>query len=233
MPKRKATAAQLRNLAKGRKKLAAMRKAGKRPVRKRTAKKAPRRRNPNIGEKATPREYSTIRLRAKNDASGNPRRIFIALAHGNPKGVFDEGYSGEHAIPDEAMRRAYIGLTIDVTPSEYNYWKKASKEFKENPAYGNFMNARNVLRTGRTTNPARPRKKTRPGLRGLVLASLKPGTGRVEFWSGKKWGTFKDAMTFTTEKSARYAAVKRARRSAIGSVNKAPAEFAKVLRGES
>ncbi len=221
MPKRKATPAQLRNLAKGRKKLAAMRRAGKRPVRKRTAKKRNPSR-PSIMEKATPREYSTIRLSAKNDASGNPRRIFLTLAHGNVKGVFDEEYLGEQAITDAAMRRAYIGLTIDVTPSVYNYWKRAAKQFKTNPSRGNFMTARNVLRTGRTTNPCAPRKRNvtaadygRTNIP-YIIGSIDPrDKKKMVFWGAFGWGPESKALLYPDVKSARKVTGKMKRTAVI------------------
>lgn len=58
-----------------------------------------------------------IRLRAKNDRNGNPRRVFVAIEDGDVKGVFDEGYSGSAAVPESFGK--WRGITIDVTPSEY------------------------------------------------------------------------------------------------------------------
>ena len=244
MARRKATPAQLRALAKGRKKMAAKRRAKKKATKRTTRprKKTTRRRNP-AGYK-----YSTIRLRTKNDTSGNPRRIFVVLSRGSIVGIFDEGYSGEHAITVKAMRDSYAGVTIDVTPTEYREmkklagrgsWDSSSQTYvydrnprRRNPVHtqapGSYLKARSVLRPPRQN----PRRKTGPGYRGFVIASVKPGTtGRVEFWDGQKFGPFSNAATYSMKKNAEYAAKKCRRRCAVGSVNTAPADFAKALLG--
>jgi hypothetical protein len=224
MPKRKATAAQLRNLAKGRKKLAAMRRAG--TVGKKRATR-PTRRNPCVpAAHRNPRAgvYSTVRLAAPNDSNGNPRRLFLAMKGGEPVGVFDEGYEGKAAIPDQKMRDGWQGITIAVPASEYREWLKTYRALgmtgsvkKRNPAYGNFMTARNVLRTGRTTNP-KPRAPGTPAPRlHWVVASAdpkaKPSGSRIQWWTGKDWAnSYRQAAEFSDSKNASYVARKMCNR---------------------
>ena len=66
-----------------------------------------------------------IKLRAKNDANGNPRRVFVRFSGTEPKvrvlvGTVDEGYEGEGAITRAGwMACEYSGIIIDVSPFEY------------------------------------------------------------------------------------------------------------------
>ena len=62
---------------------------------------------------------TTIRLQAKTDTSGIPRRIYLVLDGGYPIARYEERYKGEDAITDEAHRAAYRGYTIDITVAEY------------------------------------------------------------------------------------------------------------------
>ncbi len=221
--KRKATAAQLRNLAKGRAKLKAMRKAGTVATRRRR----PTRRNPCVPaahRNPAGYKYSTIRLRTTNDTNGNPRRIFVVLSRGNLAGLFDEGYSGEHSIPDKQMRESYGGLTFDITPGEYRALKKMAKEgVKGNPAFGNFLTARNVLKTGRTTNPQK-RRVVPSGRRvpqHYVIASIDPRPpNRIVYWGHFGWGPAGKAMIFPSATTARNIAEKKMKRTAVGAKEK-------------
>lgn len=62
-------------------------------------------------------DVQIIRLNARNDTNGNPRRVFVVLEAGRAVAAFDEGYSGTHAIP-EAVRHLYQGQTFDTTATE-------------------------------------------------------------------------------------------------------------------
>lgn len=229
--KRKATAAQLRNLAKGRAKLKAMRKAGtvgarrRRPTRRNPCVPAAHRnpcvpaahRNPRAGV------YSTVRLAAPNDSNGNPRRLFLSMKGGEPVGVFDEGFEGKAAIPDQKMRDAWQGITIAVPASEYREWLKTYRALgmtgaKRNPAYGNFMDARNVLATGRTTNPQK-RRLVPSGRRvpqHYVIASIDPRPpNRIVYWGHFGWGPAGKAVIFPSATTARNIAEKKMKRTAV------------------
>lgn len=218
--KRKATPAQLRNLAKGRKKLAAMRKAGTVTTRRRR----PTRRNPCVpAAHRNPRAniYSTVRLAAPNDANGNPRRLFLVMKGGEPVGVFDEEYGGKEAITDKKMRDGWQGITIAVSASEYNGWLKTYRDprlgIKHNPAYGNFMDARNVLKTGRTTNPQK-RRLVPSGRRvpqHYIIASIDPRPpNRIVYWGAFGWGPTGKAVIFSSATEARKIAEKKMKRPA-------------------
>ncbi len=76
-----------------------------------------------------------LHLRADNNQSGNPRRLYVLIsaADGNVIGVVDEGYLGRGAIP-AAWRAQYAcveGPAIAITPSEYRDWKKNPTYTKE------------------------------------------------------------------------------------------------------
>ena len=61
-----------------------------------------------------------IKLRAKNDANGNPRRVFVRFCGPQVIGTVDEGYEGESAITRAGwMACEYSGIIIDVSPFEY------------------------------------------------------------------------------------------------------------------
>ena len=263
MPKRKATAAQLRNLAKGRKKLAAMRRAGtvrrKKMTKKTTRRARPRRKNPDISDEA----YELI-LYAENTESlySQQQSIVKNLIRKMNRGVYDpkrapalwkywmdnaaKGYTREHGTG-----RGYGIFTPTIRREAAAYM--ATQEFdsimagdyedllalkKKNPAYGNFQTARNVLRTGRTTNPKRPsyRGGIPPGTRGRalhhVIASIDPRSGRTVWWGAFGWGPDKKAVTFSDVKNAKYAAGKMKRPVVIAKEFTSAHELGKVLRGE-
>lgn len=193
MPKKKATAAQLRNLAKGRKKLAAMRRAGKVRRRKSVPRKRPsRRRNPDVSPEAwelilwseNSRDVQNQRdsiiknvIRkinsGKYDASKAPR-LWQYLMDSAAKSYTKEFGNGRgYGIFTPAIRReaaAWIAPREyeSIANGEYSHLlalkpktarkKKTRKKraAKRNPAHGNFLTARKVLRTGRTANPVRP-----------------------------------------------------------------------------
>ena len=61
-----------------------------------------------------------IRLNAKNDRNGNPRRVFVVIdGTGNITKTVDEGYSGQGALVEAGIKEEWSGLTFDTTPSEY------------------------------------------------------------------------------------------------------------------
>lgn len=62
-----------------------------------------------------------LRLRAKNDTNGNPRRVFIAVQEGRIIAAEDEGHEGSAAL---ARLPGYSGMKcspadIETTPAEY------------------------------------------------------------------------------------------------------------------
>ncbi len=68
-----------------------------------------------------------IHLCTKNDRNGNPRRAWAVF---DPKGLitafYEEGYVGSEAVPPEQRARAYYAPSINVSPSEWNSWRKAA-----------------------------------------------------------------------------------------------------------
>ncbi len=226
MPKRKASAAQLRNLAKGRKKLAAMRRAGtvrkkKRPMSRRAR---PRRKNPDISDEA----YELILYAENTESLYNQQQSIVKnLIRKMNRGVYDhskaptlwkywmdnaaKGYTREHGTG-----RGYGIFTPTIRREAATYM--AQQEFdsivagdyedlmalkKKNPAYGNFQTARNVLRTGRTTNPARSPRP--PKKRHWVVAS-KYGS-KIQWWTGQDWAnSYQKAAEYSDKKNAAYVA---------------------------
>ena len=209
--KRKATATQLRNLAKGRAKLKAMRKAGTVATRRRPTRRNPcvpaAHRNPASGR------FSTIRLAAPNDANGNPRRLFLVLKpRGIVEAIIDEEYSGTGSLPSK-YRDSYGALTIDITTKQYNWYKKQAKKYESNPAFGNFMDARNVLKTGRATNPV---QRGRRVPQHYVIASIDPRPpNRIVYWGHFGWGAAGKAVIFPSATTARNIAEKKMKRTAV------------------
>lgn len=207
MAKRKATAAQLRNLAKGRKKLAAMRKRGKVTRKKSVARprrKVSRRRNPDVSPEAWElilfgensrdpwirNQFDSILkniARKINSGIYQPEKApklweywFNSVAKqynkefgtGRGYGIFTPTIRREAAAYYAPIEGAAVGggeyesITGPVFPGSKKKKKRRAKKKaktsaqmftlpKKNPARGNFLTARNVLRTGRTTNPVR------------------------------------------------------------------------------
>ena len=213
MPKRKATAAQLRNLAKGRKKLAAMRRSGKKTRKKRGTRRA----NP-----ASHMTFKSLPIGAGFVfASEEDERFrFSGMARGPWRKVSARTYE------DETGTRHRVG-SINV------------KVILKNPAYGNFMTARNVLKTGRTTNPKRRSYSggIPPGTKGRalhnIIASIDPRSGRTVWWGAFGWGPDKKAVTFSDIKNAKYVANKMKRPVVIAKEFTSAHELGKVLRGET
>jgi hypothetical protein len=154
MAKRKATAAQLRNLAKGRKKLAAMRSLKKRHV-------VRRKKNPESGREGNlPKWRGASAAYSKAYATmakyGPDAGLIKALNEGDEekiKGILLEYSSRDyHGIEHPTERFTRTGR-----PARRKTKKKTVR--KRNPAYGNYQAARAVARGSRRVNPVRP-----PGL---------------------------------------------------------------------
>lgn len=73
-------------------------------------------------------QYTLQHIRAKNDANGDPRRLYLVTAlHEGRAGAFDEGYSttllayfhGRHAVPEWLWDLAQHLPPVDVTAAEY------------------------------------------------------------------------------------------------------------------
>ena len=63
-----------------------------------------------------------IKLRAKNDSNGNPRRVYVMLdSDGSIVGAAEEGYEGHGAIArlPGASGVKYTPVEFDTTPAEY------------------------------------------------------------------------------------------------------------------
>lgn len=61
-----------------------------------------------------------IRLNASNDRNGNPRRCYVAINQsGDIVGVWDEGYKGYGAVPEDLQDKAHMAPTFLTTPGEY------------------------------------------------------------------------------------------------------------------
>lgn len=80
-----------------------------------------------------PRPSVIIRLRAENDRSGNPRRLYVQLASGGPEdpdmdgvvlGAWDEGYQGHNCVTKDLRPKAKFAPTFDVTTRQYLDLKK-------------------------------------------------------------------------------------------------------------
>ena len=204
--KRKATATQLRNLAKGRAKLKAMRRAGMVPARRRRptrrnpcvpaahrnpcAARYHRRKNPDVSHEAwelilyaqssgdlQPQRDAIIKNvirkinRGAYDASKAPRlwQYWIDSAAQDYTREFDTPIPGQRTSygvftrPIRLEAATYIAPIYfdEIKSGEYSHLlafkKKTAKKraTKRNPAFGNFMDARNVLKTGRATNPVK------------------------------------------------------------------------------
>lgn len=67
-----------------------------------------------------------IHIRTKNDTNGNPRRLWVELADSRVSRVIDDGYKGSSGARDAGM--VNYATTIDVSPSEYNAFRKMTPE---------------------------------------------------------------------------------------------------------
>jgi hypothetical protein len=60
-----------------------------------------------------------LRFDAGNDADGNPRRVFVEIASGQPIRAWDEGYEGHHAVPPELRHAAKHCANLSTTVKGY------------------------------------------------------------------------------------------------------------------
>jgi len=66
-----------------------------------------------------------VRVAAKNDTNGNPRRGWIQFAEdGNFIQFIDEGYDGRGAIAQLVMDGEADTIALNIEPKEYNRLKK-------------------------------------------------------------------------------------------------------------
>lgn len=76
-----------------------------------------------MAEQSTPdtdRIVAALHLRATNDTSGNPRRVFVGLdSSGHVVIVTDEGYDGRPGWVRDLNARGTWELPVNVTPREY------------------------------------------------------------------------------------------------------------------
>ena len=69
-----------------------------------------------------------VRVQAKNDVNGNPRRGWIQFASdGSFVQFVDEGYQGRGAISTLVMEGEADTIAITIEPKEYNRLKKGGK----------------------------------------------------------------------------------------------------------
>lgn len=59
-----------------------------------------------------------IKINAKNDSNGNPRRAFLVIDNGEIIDVIDEGYRGTRPLT-EKYPGVQVATEIMTTPSEY------------------------------------------------------------------------------------------------------------------
>jgi len=71
-------------------------------------------------------DTTLIRIKTKQDASGNPRRAWVRLDDlGRPLDWYEEGYDGGCAVPRDFRESLDVSiLEINVTPSEYRSLRK-------------------------------------------------------------------------------------------------------------
>jgi hypothetical protein len=67
-----------------------------------------------------------LHIRTTNDRNGNPRRLWVELADSRVSRVIDEGYKG--SAEARAAGMVNYATTIDVSPSEYNAFRKLNPE---------------------------------------------------------------------------------------------------------
>ena len=67
-----------------------------------------------------------LHLVAKNTPSGNPNRIFVAVdLWGQTRGVWDEGYSGIEAVPEEVrIEYTLYAPRIETTAMDIKFYKR-------------------------------------------------------------------------------------------------------------
>jgi hypothetical protein len=72
-----------------------------------------------------------VRVQAKNDVNGNPRRGWIQFSDdGNFIQFIDEGYLGFGAISELVEKGEADTIAITIEPSEYKRFKKSREAVK-------------------------------------------------------------------------------------------------------
>lgn len=74
--------------------------------------------------------YIFQKLGTTNDSNGNPRRLWVLYnkSDGNVHKVIEEGYGGRPAECDCRRPGMVEVASVEITPREYNSWKKAAKD---------------------------------------------------------------------------------------------------------
>lgn len=61
---------------------------------------------------------TVLHLTAPNDRNGNPNRVYVALSGNHVIAVYNEGYQGYHAVPDELCHLAKSAPSIKTSAGE-------------------------------------------------------------------------------------------------------------------
>ena len=70
------------------------------------------------------RKVMAVKIKAKNDSNGNPRRGWqVFTRDGKFLGFIDEGYGGRRALTS-LFPNALELTVLDVIPAEYSYYNK-------------------------------------------------------------------------------------------------------------
>ena len=62
---------------------------------------------------------------APNDSNGNPRRLYVGFFENQgieTTLVWDEGYSGHHAVPERYREAAYAAERVEMDADQYRLW---------------------------------------------------------------------------------------------------------------
>lgn len=73
-----------------------------------------------------------IHIATTNDTNGNPRRAYVLYRNGAVLAVYNEGYHGYMAVPEQYRDMAQAAPTIQTTPAFYHEMKTWGH--KNNPA---------------------------------------------------------------------------------------------------
>jgi hypothetical protein len=71
-----------------------------------------------------------IHLKTKNDANGNPRRLFLICDTHGPVAAVPEGYEGSGAIKSAGFPDMPIAWDVEITPGEYRRQQKRAPRDK-------------------------------------------------------------------------------------------------------
>jgi hypothetical protein len=64
-------------------------------------------------------QHTAQHLIAPNDVNGNPRRLYMVQVETNGVTIYDEGYLGSGAIPEQVRHRVEWLPEIHITAKEY------------------------------------------------------------------------------------------------------------------